>query len=273
MNLKTDRLAKIRLFAIIVLSSFTLFSCVDTKKVVYFQSNNPQYPNYIETHLPKVTKISTDDILAITVSSLSKESNEILNFQNINSLTMSSFPGITNGGGPREQPLGYRVDSSGNVVVPFIGKQFLRGLTLEEAGEKIKVEIEKYLKDPAVNITFLNHKFSVLGEVNRVGTFNLLDDRTTMPEALAMAGDLTIYGKRDSITIIRHSLGLREVGKVSLLNRDLFTSPYYYIQNGDVIYVEPIKGRVTNTEQRVQLVPIFTGIATTLVVLLNFIIK
>lgn len=272
MNLKTDRLAKIRLFAIIVLSSFTLFSCVDTKKVVYFQSNNPQYPNYIETQLPKVSKIQTEDILAITVSSLNQESNEILNFQNINALTMSSFPGLQNNN-QRGQPLGYRVDSSGNVVVPFIGKQFLKGLTLEEAGEKVRLEVEKYLKDPAVNISFLNHKFSVIGDVNRVGTFNLLDDRTTLPEALAMAGDLTIFGKRDSITIIRHSLGLREIGKVNLLTRDLFTSPYYYIQNGDVIYVEPTKGKVTNTDQRVQLVPIFTGIATTLVVLLNFILK
>jgi len=272
MKLITDRLASVRLFAIIVLSSFTLFSCVDTKKVVYFQSNNPQYPNYIETQVPKVSKIHTDDILAITVSSLNKESNEILNFQNINALTMSSFPGQTTNA-MRGQPLGYRVDSSGNVVVPFIGKQFLRGLSLEEAGEKVRLEVEKYLKDPAVNISFLNHKFSVLGDVNRVGTYNLLDDRTTLPEALAMAGDLTIYGKRDSITIIRHSLGLREIGKVNLLTRDLFTSPYYYIQNGDVIYVEPTKGKVTNTDQRVQLVPIFTGIATTLVVLLNFILK
>lgn len=271
MNLKTDRRASVRLFAILVLSSFTLFSCVDTKKVVYFQSNNPQYPNFIETQIPKVSKITTDDILAITVNSLNLESNEILNFQNVNALTMSSFPGQTVSN--RGQPLGYRVDSSGNVVVPFIGKQYLVGLTLQEAGEKVRVEIEKYLKDPAVNITFLNHKFSVLGEVNRVGTFNLLDDRTTLPEALAMAGDLTIYGKRDSIIVIRHSLGLREIGKVNLLTRDLFTSPYYYIRNGDVIYVEPTKGKVTNTDQKVQLVPIFTGIATTLVVLLNFILK
>lgn len=272
MNLKTDRLAKIRLFTIIVLSSFTLFSCVDTKKVVYFQSNNPQYPNYIETQLPKVSKISVDDILAITVSSLNKESNDILNFQNINSLTMSSFPG-SSVAVSRGQPLGYRVDSSGNVVVPFIGKHYLAGLTLEEAGEKVRLEVEKYLKEPAVNIRFLNHKFSVIGEVNKVGTYNLLDDRTTLPEALAMAGDLNIYGKRDSITIIRNSMGLREIAKVNLLTRDVFTSPYYYIRNGDVIYVEPIKGRVTNTEQRVQLVPIFTGIATTVVVLLNFILK
>ncbi len=253
--------------------STLFFSCVDTKKVVYFQSNNPKYPAFIETQLPKVSRITTDDILAITVSSLNKESNEILNFQNINSLTMSAFPGQTGGGMNRGQPLGYKVDSSGNVVVPFIGKQYLAGLSLEEAGEKIRSEIELYLKDPAVNVRFLNHKFSVLGEVNKVGTYNLLDDRTTLPEALAMAGDMNIYGKRDSVTIIRNSNGLREIAKINMLTRDLFTSPYYFIQNGDVIYVEPIKGKVTNTEQRVQLVPIFTGIATTLVVLLNFILK
>lgn len=269
---KQNLLRLVRVWAICIVTSIQFFSCVSTKKVVYFQSNNPNYPAFIETQLPKVSKIATDDILAITVSSLNKESNEILNFQNINALTMTSFPGISTNT-VRGQPLGYRVDSSGNVVVPFIGKQYLAGLTLEEAGEVVRQEVEKYLKDPAVNITFLNHKFTVLGDVNRVGTFNLMDDRTTLPEALAMAGDLTIYGKRDSITVIRNSLGLREIAKVNLLTRDLFTSPYYYIRNGDVIYVEPTKGKVTNTDQRVQLVPIFTGIATTLVVLLNFLLK
>ncbi len=252
-----------------------LSSCVNTSQFVYFQGGNSgsAYPVYLESVTPVVSRISKDDILAITVSSLNEQSNEILNFQNINTLQMSTFPGQSVGAMGSRQPLGFRVDSTGNVVLPFVGRLNLDGLTLLQASDKIETEMQVYLKNPAVNVRFLNHKFSVLGEVNRVGTYNLLDDRTTLPEALAMAGDLTIYGKRDSVTVVRYSHGFREIGKVNLLNQSVFQSPFYYVQNGDVIYVEPIKGKVTNTEQRVQLVPIFTGIATTVAVLLNLVLK
>jgi polysaccharide export outer membrane protein len=263
-----------RILSLLALFVISLTSCVDTKKFVYFQGgNSARNPDLIVTPKVPVSKISSGDILAITVASLNDESNVILNFSNINTLQMSTFPGQNAGGLGSRQPLGYLVDSSGNVIIPFVGKQNLRGLTLVEAGDKVKKAVEVYLKDPAVNIRFLNHKFSVLGEINRGGTFNLLDDKTTLPEALAMSGDLTIYGKRDSITVIRDVGGVREIGTVNLLNREVFKSPYYYVQNGDVIYIQPIKGRVTSTEQRVQLVPIFTGIATTIAVLLNLVLR
>lgn len=261
-------------FLILLLLGFGFSSCVNTEKFVYFQGgNSASYPSYLETPEARVSKIHEDDILAITVSSLNEESNQILNFQNINTLQMSTFPGQSGGGLGSRQPLGYRVDSTGTVILPFVGKVFVKDLTLMQASDQIQTAMEVYFKDPAVNVRFLNHKFSVLGEVHKVGTYNLLDDHTTLPEAIAMAGDLTIYGKRDSVTVIRNVNGVREIGKVNLLNRELFNSPYFYIQNGDVIYIEPIKGRVTSTEQRVQLVPIFTGIATTIAVLLNLVLK
>ncbi|MGR3812130.1 polysaccharide biosynthesis/export family protein [Jiulongibacter sp. NS-SX5] len=256
-----------------ILFCIFLNSCVSTEKFVYFQGgNSASYPAYLQTGEPKVSKITQDDILAITVSTLNEEANQILNFQNINTLQMSTFPGQTGGGMGSRQPLGYRVDSTGTVILPFVGKVYVKDMTLMQASDKIQTEMENYFKEPAVNVRFLNHKFSVLGEVKKVGTYNLLDDRTTLPEAIAMAGDLTIYGKRDSVTVIRNVNGVREVGKVNLLNQTMFNSPYYFIEDGDVIYIEPIKGRVTNTEQRVQLVPIFTGIATTIAVLLNLVL-
>ena len=255
-------------------AALLMSSCVGTEKFTYFQGGNSAvYPTYIETPPAPVSKISPDDVLAITVSSLNDQSNEILNFANVNALQMSTFAGGGGGAVGSRQPLGYRVDSTGTVVVPFIGKQYVVGMTLLEAGEKIKTEVEKYLRDPAVNVRFLNHKYSVMGEVNKVGTFNLLDDRTTLPEALATAGDLTIYGNRQEVTIIRDVKGIREIGKVNLLSREIFQSPYFYIHNGDVIYIEPIKGRVTSTEQKVQLVPIFASVATALAVYLNLILK
>jgi polysaccharide export outer membrane protein len=223
--------------------------------------------------IPTVSKIEPDDILAVTVVSFNQESNEILNFANTNALTMSSFPGQAGGGMQGRQPLGYRVDSAGGIVIPFIGRQEVAGYTLKQSAENIRVEIEKYIKEPSVNVRFLNHKFTIMGEVNRVGTYSLLDDRTTLLEAISMAGDLTIYGDRTTVTLIRKNKGNSELAKINLLTREVFESPYYYLKNGDVIYVEPTKGKITFTDQRVQLIPIATGIATTLIVLLSLLIK
>ncbi|GAB2772017.1 polysaccharide biosynthesis/export family protein [Rhabdobacter roseus] len=239
-----------------------------TQRIAYFQTKSPIYPRSIETSKPEVSRISQDDLLAITVSSLNKESNEILNFSNVNSLAMATTAG---GGGGGSQPIGYAVDSLGTISMPFIGKQYVMGLTLPMAEEKIRLAIEKVLKDPAVSIRFMNHKFTVLGEANRVGIFSLVDDRTTLIEALSIAGDLTDNARRDSLTIIRYKNGLREIGTVNLLNQDVFASPYFYVKNGDVIYVAPYRDNMsTTTEQRMRRLQIGISLVTTLLVISNF---
>lgn len=223
--------------------------------------------------------IQKGDILGIIISSLNKESNDIMNFYNVSSLPVTSFtPGAAGGGS--SQPIGYPVDSLGNVSIPLIGKLKLEGLTLQLAEEKVRAEVEKTLKEPAVNIRFMNHKFTVLGEVGSVGTFNLLNDHTTLIEAITAAGDLTLFGKRDSITVIRIAGGRRELGKVNLRNRDVFTSPYFYVRNDDIIYVEPTKDKVLPLPQERQLpasqfyqrAPFYIGLVsslTTLILLLS----
>ena len=170
------------------------------------------------------------------------------------------------------QPLGYLVDSTGTIEMPLVGKVNVTGMNLAQAGDTIKTRLLNYLKEPTVNVRYLNHKFTVIGEVNRPSVINLLDDHTSLPEALGMVGDLTIYGMRKNVMLIRTEKDKREVVRIDLTNRDFFNSPYYYLRNNDVIYVDVDKGKVTFTDQRVQrlqLVPIFTGIATTLVVILN----
>ncbi len=259
---------------------FQLSSCTTVQKITppnleYFQTENASFPAYLETNLPQVAKIQKDDILAVIVSSLNKESNEILNFTNINTLPVSVFSGNVGGG---SQPLGYPVDSSGAVVIPLIGKIMLGGLTLQKAEDKIRQELEKSIKDPVVNVRFMNHKFSILGEVGAVGTYNLLDERTTILEAIALAGDLTIYGKRDSVTVIRYVNGKREIGKVNLRNRTVFTSPYFYVQNGDLIYVEPTKDKFLPLPPQpqapppsvfLQRAPIYLSLVSTVVILFS----
>ncbi|WP_020601216.1 polysaccharide biosynthesis/export family protein [Spirosoma panaciterrae] len=229
---------------------FFLSSCATIKppapKFEYFQSNDPRFPTSIETIAPQISRIQKGDILGIIVSSLNKESNEIMNFYNISSLPLASFSpgGGGSSGGGSTQPIGYPVDSLGNVAIPLIGKVRLDGLTIQQAEEKVRVEVEKTLKDPAVNIRFMNHKFTVLGEVKNVGIFNLLNDHTTLIDAITVAGDLSEYAKRDSIKVIRSVNGRREIGMVSLRNREVFTSPYFYVRHDDIIYVEPTKDKV-----------------------------
>ncbi|GAB3279304.1 polysaccharide biosynthesis/export family protein [Larkinella harenae] len=250
---------------------FYLSSCVTTKQLPpqleYFQSNDSIYPVLVETAIPPVSTIQKGDILGIIVSSLNKESNEVLNFYNISSLPLASFSPGTAGVGT--QPLGYPVDSLGTVSMPLIGKQKLEGMTLQQAEEKIRIEVEKTLKDPAVNIRYMNHKFTVLGEIGNPGIFNLLNDKTTLIEAITVAGDLSIYGKRDSITVIRDRGGKREIGKVNLHTRDIFMSPYFFVQNNDIIYVEPTKEKMIPKQQDqkslfAQRAPIYLSLTTTL---------
>lgn len=244
---KKGNTTKNTIFFITIVALFTqLTSCktiqrVQPPKLGYFQADSVSYPAYISTQKPKVTVIQKDDILAIIVNSLNVESNEILNFTNVNTLPVSVFSGNVGGG---VQPLGYPVDSLGFVNIPLIGKLALGGLTLQKAEEIIKAELEKSIKSPVVNLRFMNHKFSMLGEVNGVGTFNLLDDRTTIIDAIALAGDLTIFAKRDSIVVIRNIDNKREIGLVNLSDRSVFASPYFYLRNGDIIYVEPTKHKL-----------------------------
>ncbi|MBA4850542.1 polysaccharide biosynthesis/export family protein [Emticicia sp. BO119] len=271
-----------RVFIALLFFSGVLFfasSCVrvTTKDITYFQSDDSLSYQTLPSITPQVTLIQPDDILAVTVSSLSEESNVIFNFPNINPLTTTSFPGVNSGGGMgRNQPLGYLVSPQGNIDMPLVGSIQIKGMTLEQSADSIKSKLLKFLKEPTVNVRFLNHKFTIIGEVNRPAVFNLLDDHTTLPEAIGMAGDLTIYGLRKNVTLIRTTGDKREVVKIDLTKRDFFNSPYYYIRNNDVIYIDINKGKVTYTDQRIQnlqLIPIYTGIVTTAALILTLIFK
>jgi polysaccharide export outer membrane protein len=247
---------------------FGLIACKSSKSEIkpFFQDKVAGYPASVDVYIPQVSRIQKEDLLGITVSSLNKESNDILNFSNVNPLSLAALPG---GGGGGAQPIGYSVDSSGYIVMAFIGKIQVGRLSLESAQEKIRASLNVFIKEPAVNIRFMNHKYVVLGEVNKAGTYNLLDDRTTLIDAIASAGDLSIFAKRDSITIIRIVNEKRVIGKVSLMNRDIFKSPYFYIRNGDVIYVEPIAEKVIPQplNNRLRNLQVFTTIVGTVLIL------
>jgi polysaccharide export outer membrane protein len=143
------------------------------------------------------------------------------------------------------------------------------GLTRLQLEDTLNVAFREFTIDPVVNVRFLNYKVTVMGEVLKPGTFTLPNERVTILEAIGMAGDLTVMGKRESVTVIREVNGKREVGKVNLLSSKVFESPYYYLRTNDVIYVEPAPAKFFARERLPQFISLAAGSLSLLAILLS----
>ena len=181
--------------------------------------------------------IQPKDILTIVVTS--KNFDLALDF---NLPVMSYQAGSTSSTSSySSRVLGYLVDMDGNIDYPVFGKLKVAGLTREQLSEMIKQKLiqENIIKDAIVTTEFMNFKISVMGEVRSPGSFNIGDDRITILEALAKAGDMTLYGKRDNVLVTREINGKIQHYRVNLLSTELIYSPVYYLQQNDVVYVSP----------------------------------
>lgn len=220
-----------------------LTGCASPKDVLYLQDVD-QYKQQ-EIKEAYEVRIHKDDLLSIMVNS--KDPELALPFN----MPVVTYQLGTNMGAPGQQRiLGYLVDSGGNIDFPILGKIQVDGLTRLQVTELIKNRLieEDLIKDPIVTVQLLNYKISVMGEVARPGSFNITSDRITLLEALSMAGDLTIYGKRDRVAVIRERDGKRTVLYHDLRSADLFLSPCYYLQQNDIVYVEPNKAKIGQSE-------------------------
>ncbi|WAC13231.1 polysaccharide biosynthesis/export family protein [Dyadobacter pollutisoli] len=246
-------------------------SCISSKSIVYFQGDSLQFSsqNITQKYTPT---IQANDILSIIVGSLNSEANEVFNTPNV--FTTASTNYSTTAGGARVQPLGYLVNSDGSIEIPLVGKLNVQGLRTTDAADSIRVRLQNFLKEPSVIVRNLNFKVSVLGEVARPSIYVIPDEKITLPEVLSLAGDLTIFGKRDNVMVVREEDGIRSYARIDLTKRDIFNSPYYYVHKNDIIYIEPIKTRINATDRNVQLVPIVTSIAAAVgtlgILILNF---
>ena len=218
-------------------------SCASSKKVVYLQDVVPLKQQDIEQKYE--VYVHNDDLLAIMVNS--KNPELALPF-NMPMVSYQLGSGSTNSGSQRV--LGYLVDGNGDIDFPILGKLHVAGLTRMQLTEMIKQRLIEgdLIKDPIVTVQFLNYKVSVMGEVNRPGSFNISGDRITLWEALSMAGDLTIYGRRDRVAVIREKDGKRTILMHDLRSSDIFNSPCYYLQQNDIVYVEPNKAKAEQTD-------------------------
>ena len=213
-----------------------LASCSAPKEVLYLQDIASIKEENIDKNYEVI--IHKDDLLAILVNS--KDPELALPF-NMPVVTYQIGAQTT----AQQRLLGYLVDQNGDIDFPILGKIHVEGLNRMQVTELIKQKLmsEDLIKDPIVTVQFLNFKVSVMGEVTRPGTFDISGDRITLLEALSMAGDLTIYGRRDRVAVIREKDGKRRILYHDLRSSDIFQSTCYYLQQNDLVYVEPNKAK------------------------------
>lgn len=211
---------------ILYLTLFALASCAAPKNVIYFENAERAAPQTVTQSYN--SKIQKDDLLSIIVSS--KNPELATPFNKVVSTTTTTPEGGA-----------YLVNSSGDIVFPILGKLFVTGLTNTELASMIENKIIEggYINDPTVTVQSMNFKISILGEVKLPGVKRIDSERITILDAIGLAGDLTIYGQRENVSVIREENGKREIVDIDLSKKDVFTSPYYYLHPNDIVYVKP----------------------------------
>lgn len=245
---------KLYLLSSLAVVVMLLSSCATRKDLLYLQDmeETQEYPVVQKYE----AIIHRDDKLSIVVSCKNPELALPFNMPGQGGYSVDPSGNITttpavSSGNSKNQP-GYLVDVNGDIDFPILGKLHVEGLSRNQLTNMIKRQItdRELLKDPIVMVDFLNFKFTVLGEVGGVGTYEVSGDRINLLEALAMAGDLTPQSKLDRIGVIREYGNKRRITWHDIRSKDIFTSPCYYLQQNDIIYVQPTKAKAQELDQR-----------------------
>ena len=213
-----------------------LSACVSKKDIIYFQNDEIDQSKVSNSYK---TIIKPDDLLQITITALDIEAVRPFNLAAVTYATSSnSAIGVA-------QQQTYLVDTKGEIEFPVLGKIKIGGLTRDETIDLLKSKLSPdYIKEPNVNIGIANYKISVMGDVGRPGSYNIPNERITILDALALAGDINISGQRNNILIIREEEHKKVQYRVDIRSNNLLTSPVYYLQQNDVVYVEPNYARI-----------------------------
>lgn len=235
----------VRPFLYFVFFCIACTSCTSYKNIPYFADfPDTTYRISVQTQAFKSPVIKPDDLLNITIGTVDPEITAILNSANVITQPVGSSSNIQ-----PQTVSGYLVDKNGEVELPFAGKLKLEGYTTIEAREVVRTAMQKYVKDPIVNIKFSNFKVTVFGEVARPATYIMPTEKVTLFDALSQAGDLTIYGRRENVTVIRDTLGnQKNMVHLNLNSKEIISSPYFYLQPNDVVYVEPNESKARSTD-------------------------
>lgn len=232
-------------YLVVVVSCIFFVGCSSYKNVPYMQ--NPEVVNDFNEILPMYdAKIMPKDLLTITVNTTNPEAAAPFNLIVQSAINSARSNSLT------QQPSlqQYLVNNEGYIDFPALGRLKVGGLTKNEAEDMIREKLASYLSEvPIVTVRMVNYKISVMGEVARPGTFTVSNEKVNVLEALAMAGDLTIWGIRDDVKLIReNSVGKREIISLNLNDASLITGPYYYLQQNDILYVTPNETKAKNSD-------------------------
>ncbi|KAB1067848.1 polysaccharide export protein [Tamlana haliotis] len=243
------------LYSLLIMGSLLLGSCVSTKKIEYFQGLES---SDLETQINfSEPKIQAGDLIYINITAANAEA----------ALPFNLYQTPIVGAVASAQPQAYLVDPDGNINIPVLGKIHIAGLSTKALTSKLETELEQYLTNPVINIRFENFRVSVLGEVNNPGAISVLNERMSVIEAITIAGDLTIYGKRDAVLLIRTENGVKQHITLDLTQKDLLESPYFYVKQNDIIYVTPNKTRINSSAVGPNTSVIFSSISVLLAVI------
>lgn len=258
-------------FAVIInffFFSVVLLSCRAPKNIAYFRD----IPDSTGNSFPAIPSqpftdplIKSNDILQVSILTLDPQQNVGLTSTNASTYATNSSAGAA----PDIQ--GFMVDSKGEIELPIIGRTRVTGLTTTQIKDSIHAKVAVYYKNPVVNVRLVNFNITVLGEVNRPGTYVVANEKANLLDAIGMAGDLTIYGKRENVMLVRDSAGTKLFGRFNLTATDkVIKSPFYYLRQGDVIYVEPSKAKIASTDvMRTRTYALIASIITVFVVVIS----
>lgn len=226
-------------FLNIITSLFVLFfftSCVPRKQIVYMSDLDSQKPIFSTSFEPV---LEPNDLLSIVVASENPELTLQFNLPQLQTVSSSS---------QQTSIKNYLIDHLGYIDFPVLGKVQLGGLTKSAANKLLVTKISEYFKNPVVNLNIVNYKVTMLGEVGKSGSIQVSSERITLLEAISQAGDLTLYGKRDNILIIREENGKKSYNRIDITNSDFLKSDFYYLKQNDLVYVEPNKTKVNGAK-------------------------
>ncbi|MDP2088208.1 MAG: polysaccharide biosynthesis/export family protein [Flavobacteriaceae bacterium] len=223
----------LRFLVFILISTIVLSSCTSKKNIIYFQDVKEGTEQ--ESRVSFETIFQPDDLLSITISAFDMEAARPFN---LNSMAANNS-GSNN--------INYLINNEGYIDFPILGEIKLGGLKKSDAIQVLKEKLSVYVNNPIVQIEIVNFKITILGEVKSPGTFTIPNERLTIIEAIGLAGDLAISGKRNNILVIRDVNFEKSYIRVDLTKKDIFTSPTYYLKQNDVIYVEPTNTRIQSS--------------------------
>ena len=255
------------IYSLAFLLLFNLYSC-KVERVAYFKDvpDSTTANKVLQTMAPAAAVVRVDDVLNINIQTLDPQANIVLNQGNLplNSGAVTGERGMT-----QSIISGYLVDKDGFVHLPYVGDVLVKDLTTQQVKELVAEKISIYFKDPVVNVRFTNYKITVLGEVRNPTTFLIPNENPTIFDALGLAGDITVSGRRDNVMLIRSEAnGKKQIVRLNLDSTTAISSSYFYLKPNDVLYVEPTEDKVAGeSNYRIRDIAVISSVISLMIVI------